>query len=112
MVDAVQISDSREGHERTAMTEASIARFYSGKSSDGRAWVIRPRRTGLLNLLSDLWDYRGIFGFIAVRAILDSSRKPLLGTLWLVIRPAVTIGIAAYVVSKVFAVSTEPVPNV
>ena len=28
------------------------------------------------------------------------------------IRPAVTIGVAAYVVSKVFAVSTEPVPNV
>ena len=92
--------------------EAPAAAFYSGKSGGSREWVVRPRRTGLRNLLADLWDYRGIFGFIAARAILDNSRKPLLGAAWLVIRPAVTVGVAVYVVSKVFEVPTGSVPNV
>lgn len=92
--------------------------MLEGNSSDSivayrsREWVIRPRRSGLLNLLRDLWDYRALFGFVAARSILQLYRRAILGVAWLVIRPVITVIAAVFVVGKVLGISTAPVPLV
>jgi len=105
------MSNSPDLHEKTPVTGSQAASFYSGRNRGTDEWAIRPRRSGLVNLFKDLWDYRGIFGFIAARALMASNRR-LLGAAWLVIRPAITAIVAVQVVGKVLGISTGAVPLV
>ncbi len=97
---------------KTINTEDRSGESFSDSAPLKQEWVIRPRRFGILNALRDLWDYRSIFGFIAVNSILENNRKRILGMAWLVIRPALTVVAAVQVLGKVLGVSTDPVPLV
>jgi lipopolysaccharide transport system permease protein len=75
-----------------------------------REWVIRPRRTGLLSLAKELWEYRALLEFLMANAVLQLHRKKLLGVAWLAIRPIVTLVASVFVVGKVLGISAGPVP--
>lgn len=79
------------------------------RKSERREWVIRPRRSGLLNVLKDVWDYRSLLGFVTKRSVLQLYRRTLLGIIWLAIRPAIAVVILVLMIRAV-GISTGPVP--
>lgn len=45
----------------------------------------------------DLWNYRGLFGFLAWRDILVRYKQTTIGVLWSVLRPLLTLGVMAFI---------------
>lgn len=45
----------------------------------------------------DLWNYRGLFGFLAWRDILVRYKQTAIGIAWSVIRPLLTLGVMAFI---------------
>jgi lipopolysaccharide transport system permease protein len=43
----------------------------------------------------DLWNYRGLFGFLAWRDILVRYKQTTIGVLWSILRPLLTLGVMA-----------------
>ncbi len=62
--------------------------------------IIRPPRGLDLNV-RELWDYRELFGALAKRSILGRYRQTVIGILWAVIRPVVTMITLTVVFSRV-----------
>lgn len=58
--------------------------------------VIEPG-TENSNYWKDLWNYRGLFYFLAWRDILVRYKQTAIGVLWSVIRPLLTIGVMAFI---------------
>jgi len=45
----------------------------------------------------DLWNYRGLFGFLAWRDILVRYKQTAIGVLWSVLRPLLTLAVMAFI---------------
>ncbi len=45
----------------------------------------------------DLWNYKGLFGFLAWRDILVRYKQTAIGVTWSVIRPLLTLGVMAFI---------------
>ena len=45
----------------------------------------------------DLWNYRGLFGFLAWRDILVRYKQTTIGVLWSVLRPLLTLAVMAFI---------------
>ncbi|MBZ0207944.1 MAG: ABC transporter permease [Flavobacteriales bacterium] len=45
----------------------------------------------------DLWNYRGLFGFLAWRDILVRYKQTAIGIAWSVVRPLLTLGVMAFI---------------
>ena len=58
----------------------------------------------------DLWNYRGLFGFLAWRDILVRYKQTVIGVAWSVIRPLLTMIVFTLVFSKVVNVPSQGHP--
>ena len=75
------------------------------------AWVIGADRSdGFLARARELWQYRRVLSFFAVRAVQSLYRKTYLGAWWLVIRTLFPLLIGAFVFGEVMDVPSGGVP--
>src|ERR1044072_2816115 len=71
--------------------------------------IIEPGRTEL-NYWRDLWRYRELFYFLAWRDLLIRYKQTVVGVLWSLIRPLLTMLIVTFVFQKVAGLSSGNVP--
>jgi len=72
--------------------------------------VIEPRAAGVGERLRELWRYRRLLGYFGDRAVEKRTARTLLGRAWLVLRPAMDIGIKAFIFGVVLGVPSGAVP--
>jgi lipopolysaccharide transport system permease protein len=74
-------------------------------------WAIAPdARMGAKRRVEEVWRYRRIFWFFAVKAIQRLYAKTKFGPLWLVIRPLAPIATGSLVFSQVMKVPSDGLP--
>ena len=79
------------------------------ESAAGKTIVIEPRRPHR-RLLRELWDYRELFLFLSWRDILVRYKQTLLGILWSVLRPLLTIIIFTLVFGRLAKLPSQGIP--
>jgi lipopolysaccharide transport system permease protein len=72
-------------------------------------WVIEPRREGFQSRMAELWAYRRIAWFFAIRMIKRLYQGTVLGKFWL-LRPVIPIMIGALIFGGLLGVPSEGVP--
>jgi lipopolysaccharide transport system permease protein len=76
----------------------------------GDAWVIEPEREGVGARAVEIWRYRRMLWFLAVRTVKDRYEGMTLGIFWLFARPLLPILIGAFVFGRLLGVPSEGVP--
>jgi len=71
--------------------------------------IIEPGRA-TRNYWSDLWRFRELLGFLAMRDIKVRYKQTTLGILWALIQPAVTLTVFTFVFGKLAALPAGNVP--
>ncbi|OFW16482.1 MAG: hypothetical protein A3H29_04045 [Acidobacteria bacterium RIFCSPLOWO2_02_FULL_67_21] len=74
------------------------------------AWVIEPRREGVSARAFELWRYRRMLWFLAVRTVKDRYEGMTLGIFWLFARPLFPILIGGFVFGGLLGVPSDGVP--
>ena len=59
---------------------------------------------------SDLWRYRELFFFLSWRDILVRYKQTVIGILWAVIRPVLTIAIFTVIFGKMAGMPSDGIP--
>jgi len=72
-------------------------------------YVIRSPR-GLDVNFRELWEYRELFGALAMRAVLGRYRQTIIGVLWAVVRPVVTMVTLTIVFNRVGKMASGDTP--
>ena len=73
--------------------------------------IVIKRRTGLAALqLGDIWAYRELLGYFAWRDVLVRYKQTVIGILWALIRPLLTILIFTFVFGKLGKLPSDGVP--
>lgn len=75
-------------------------------------WQIEPERTGLGARAIELWRYRRVLWFLAVRTVKQRYENMSLGIFWLFARPLLPIFIAAFVFGRLLGVPSDGVPYI
>jgi lipopolysaccharide transport system permease protein len=78
--------------------------------TDDRVWVIQPRREGLVARMRDVWRYRQLMRFFAVKAIQKQYRRTVLGMSWLFIRPLFPLAVNTLVFGRMLGVGSAGLP--
>ncbi len=78
--------------------------------TDPSVWVIQPRREGLVPRLRDVWRYRKLLWFFAVKSIQKLYRRTVLGWAWIFIRPLFPLTVNTLIFGGVLAVGSHGVP--
>jgi lipopolysaccharide transport system permease protein len=78
--------------------------------TDPSVWVIQPRREGMSARLRDVWRYRKLLRFFAVKAIQKLYRRTVLGWAWILIRPLFPLLVNTLIFSGVLRVGSHGVP--
>lgn len=73
-------------------------------------WVIEPRRSGVLERLIEMWQYRHLFWYFASNALTSMYRRSALGWVWILMRVAGPIGLTAVIFGGVLDVPSEGIP--
>lgn len=71
--------------------------------------IIRPNNRKIFSF-QEIWQYRELFYFLALRDIKVKYKQTIIGILWAVIQPLVTMVIFTFVFNKVAKVSLGTVP--
>jgi lipopolysaccharide transport system permease protein len=79
-------------------------------ATSSQAWVIEPRREGLAARLRDVWRYRRLMRFFAVRTLQKLYANTVLGWAWLFIRPLVPLLVNTLIFSGVLRVGSHGIP--
>ena len=83
----------------------------SNPSVETLEWVLAPDvRTGAVRRLEEVWRYRRILWFFAVKAVQGLYAKTRLGPVWLLARPLAPIVAASLVFGQVMKVPSEGFP--
>jgi lipopolysaccharide transport system permease protein len=75
-------------------------------------WVIEPQREGTTARAIELWRYRRLLWFLAVRTVKDLYEGMSLGIFWLFARPLFPILIGGFVFGGLLGLPSEGVPYV
>ncbi|MBI2189901.1 MAG: hypothetical protein HYU37_22720, partial [Acidobacteria bacterium] len=78
----------------------------------GDAWVIEPQREGARARAVELWRYRRLLWFLAVRTVKDLYEGTSLGIFWLFARPLFPILVGGFVFGGLLRLPSEGVPYV
>ena len=78
--------------------------------ADSTVWVIEPRREGLKARLRDVWRYRRLVRFFAIKTLQKLYAGTVLGWTWLFIRPLVPLLVNTLVFAGVLGVGSYGVP--
>ena len=73
-------------------------------------WESSPRHPGPLATLAEVWEYRGLLGFIGDRALRKMYRRTVLGWLWLFINPLFPVALRALVFGGLLGVDSNGLP--
>jgi lipopolysaccharide transport system permease protein len=73
-------------------------------------WVIEPRRPGFVARARDLWHYRRLMRYFAVRTIEKMTRRTILGRGWLFIRPLFPLLVMTLVFGGALGVPSDGIP--
>jgi lipopolysaccharide transport system permease protein len=71
--------------------------------------VLEPRRIQK-EYWKDLWRYRGLFYFLALRDILVRYKQAFFGVAWAVLRPLLTMALFTFVFSRLAKLPSEGIP--
>lgn len=74
------------------------------------AWVIEPERTGAAARAAELWRYRRLLWFMAVRGVKEQYEGMSLGIFWLFARPLLPILIGGFVFGSLLSLPSDGVP--
>ena len=81
----------------------------AANARSGNPWTARDyTKPGMLR---ELWDYRELFYFLALRDIKVRYKQTALGVLWAIIQPLFTMVIFTVVFGKLANISTDGVPR-
>lgn len=78
--------------------------------SGAAPWLIEPRGQGWMWRIREIWRYRYLFNYFAVRTVATMFRGTKLRPLWLTMRVAGPIGLGAAVFGGVLDVPSEGLP--
>jgi lipopolysaccharide transport system permease protein len=90
--------------------ESHMAEASTDRTTLGAAWVIEPRREGLMARLRDVWKYRRLMLFFAVRAFERMYAGTILGRSWILIRALLPLAVQTLVFGGVLGVGSQGVP--
>jgi lipopolysaccharide transport system permease protein len=83
----------------------------SNPSAEAADWVLAPDlRVGPIQRLDEVWRYRRILGFFAVKAVQSLWAKTRLGPVWIVVRPLAPLLAASLVFGQIMKVPSEGFP--
>ncbi|HKE87876.1 MAG TPA: ABC transporter permease [Vicinamibacterales bacterium] len=75
------------------------------KTLTGDEWVIEPRGEGVRAIARDVWQYRRLLRFFALRSFQKLYRRTVLGVAWLFIRPLFPLLVSTLVFGGVLGVA-------
>ena len=83
------------------------------QSSCGSEWttVIRPKNRLLEVNLKEIWDYRDLLSLFVKRDIITQYKQTILGPLWYLIQPALTVIMYMVVFGGIAGIPTDGVPQ-
>jgi lipopolysaccharide transport system permease protein len=84
-----------------------------GQTTDNEKWttVIKPR-TGLFEVnLKEIWDYRDLLSLFVKRTITVQYKQTILGPLWWLIQPALTVIMYMVVFGGIAGIPTDGIPQ-
>ena len=73
-------------------------------------WVITPRVPSFRSRIRDLWRYRDVIRYTALRALEKMYSRTVLGRLWLFIRPLFEVVVGTVIFGNIIGVKSENVP--
>ena len=76
------------------------------------AWVIEPQRAGMGARATELWRYRRVLWFLAVRTVKERYEGMTLGIFWLFARPLLPILVAGFVFGRLLGLPSDGVPYI
>lgn len=82
----------------------------AGHTAD--AWVIEAERTGISARVLELWRYRRVLWFLAVRTVKDRYEGMTLGIFWLFARPLLPILVGGFVFGRLLGLPSDGVPYI
>lgn len=80
------------------------------RASASAEWVIEPRRAGIWARVREAWRYRHLIRFFGRRTLEKTYRRTVLGWLWILIRPLVTVSVSATVFHGIVGIETGKTP--
>ena len=82
-------------------------------NNDNKTWttVIKPREKLLSVNLRELWDYRDLCSLFVKRNITTQYKQTVLGPLWYVIQPLITVVMYMVVFGGIAQISTDGLPQ-
>lgn len=78
----------------------------------GETWVIEPEREGTAARAIELWRYRRLLSFLAVRTVQGMYEGMSLGIFWLFARPLFPILVGGFVFGRLLGLPSDGVPFV
>lgn len=78
----------------------------------GERWVIEPAREGTAARAIELWRYRRLLSFLAVRTVKGMYEGMSLGIIWLFARPLFPILVGGFVFGRLLGLPSDGVPFV
>ena len=84
----------------------------AGTSEAGRRdWIVIEPQRGFSSLrLGELWAYRELLGFIAWRDVSVRYKQSVLGILWALLTPLITVGIFTLIFGRVAKIPSDGIP--
>ncbi|MEW6535513.1 MAG: ABC transporter permease [Candidatus Auribacterota bacterium] len=73
-------------------------------------FVIRPKSTGIIAMLLDLWRYKRLVVYFSARTVRMRYKETILGWLWLIIRPLIPALISTVIFGKLAQFPSDDVP--
>jgi lipopolysaccharide transport system permease protein len=99
-----------EVRDRGPLPGFESKRDNASEGPSGPVSIIRPTR-GLAGLgLGQLWEYRELLYFLAWRDVKVRYKQTLLGLLWVLLQPLVTVAIFTLIFGKLLKVPSGSVP--
>ena len=73
-------------------------------------WVTEPRQPGIASRLRELWQYRHLLNYFALRFLEKNYRRTVLGWTWLLIRPLFDVVVGTLIFGGILNIKTGNVP--
>ena len=91
---------------------ASSPSPLAAHSSAEESWdlIIRPKRHLLDLNLKELWDYRDLLYMFVKRDIVTVYKQTILGPIWFVLQPILTMLVYVVVFGNIAQISTDGIP--
>ena len=81
------------------------------KEDDNWSTVIKPKEKLLQVDLKELWRYRDLTGLFVRRNITTQYKQTILGPLWYIIQPVITVAMYMVVFGRIAGISTDGLPE-